>query len=204
MLQCFPSEIEKKLIVFSDYLFSRINQVAMFCFSRFTEDKGCALKLNMNPCEYLHNMYSDHSWISSVWFQMAHIYNCQTLLISLLLETSLNPVAFLISSVALDFWNPYYVRGVQHGDCWYSERVSLWEMSSLVTKLKQKNWVTGQSSGFYWKPVMCKPKLPLHVFSSEYSMSRFLQMNGIIQVHSIYLKHKACAVGLVLGGWVSL
>lgn len=77
----------------------------------------------MNPCEYLHNMYSDHSWISNVWFQMAHIYNCQTLLISLLLETSLNPVAFLISSVALDSWNPCYVRGVQHGGCWYSERV---------------------------------------------------------------------------------
>ena len=56
-------------------------------------------------------------------------------------------------------------------------------MSSLVTKLEQKNWVAGQS-GFYWKPIMCKPKLPLHVFSSEYSMSHFLQMNGIIQVHA--------------------
>lgn len=48
MLQCFPSEIEKELIVFSDNSISRINHFVMFCFSGFTEDKGYALKLNMN------------------------------------------------------------------------------------------------------------------------------------------------------------
>lgn len=157
-------------------------------------------------------MYSDHSQINNVWFQMALIYNGQVLLISMLSETSHNPVAFLAPSVALDFQNPWpwlwqsqVVWSVREGTAWRFPmllRVSLWVMSSLVPKLEQKNWVTVQSSEFYWEPAMCKPKLPLQMSSSEYSMFHFLQMIGIIHVHSIHLKHKAFAVGLVLDGWL--
>lgn len=48
----------------------------------------------------------------------------------------------------------------------------LQEMAFLVLKLKQKSWVTAQSSEFfYWQPIMYKLALLLQMSSLEHNVS---------------------------------